>query len=213
MDRETAVEIQRRAFYDLIAFLGAASPGARVHERDGVVGAIVPAVPERSIVNSVAFRDAAALADAYDELASAYDEAGVEAWTVWTPEFDAEAGALLADAGHVVDGEPLAMVLELDRLEAPEIGDLDCDAEATLPELGELNDRAYDQRGVRLRPGLRRAARRRGRAPLPRARRRRARLRDGDDRPWPAAGSAGADCGVYFVATDPARRSGASPAA
>src|SRR5688572_28634030 len=85
MDRGAALAIQRRAFYDLIKFLGAASPGARVHERDGVVGAIVPAVPERSIVNSVVYRDADALADAYDELAAAYGEAGVEAWTVWRP--------------------------------------------------------------------------------------------------------------------------------
>ncbi len=55
------------------------------------MASVVPAIPDRSIVNSVAYRDADSLAAALDELAAEYDEAGVEAWTVWVPEDDRDA--------------------------------------------------------------------------------------------------------------------------
>jgi len=40
--------------------MGDASEGARVFERDGVVAAVVPAAPERAVMNGVLYRDAAA---------------------------------------------------------------------------------------------------------------------------------------------------------
>jgi GNAT superfamily N-acetyltransferase len=45
----------------------------------------------------------------------------------------------------VLDADPAAMVLELSELEGPppEATDLDWDAEASGPEVGRLNDRAY----------------------------------------------------------------------
>ena len=46
---------------------------ARLLERDGVTAAIVPGAPERSIVNSLTYRDAAALAGALDGPGRAYD--------------------------------------------------------------------------------------------------------------------------------------------
>ena len=114
IDRERLLALQRRGLRDWIAALGSASPGAQLFERDGVAAAIVPASPDRSIANSVSFSDPAALAGLLDELAGAYERAGVEAWTVWVPEFDAETIAILEAAGHAFDGKPLAMALELE---------------------------------------------------------------------------------------------------
>ena len=41
------------------------------------------------------------------------------AWTVWVPEFDREAVELLEAAGHVFDGSPMAMSVELEGFERP----------------------------------------------------------------------------------------------
>jgi GNAT superfamily N-acetyltransferase len=95
------------------------------------------------VVNSVVFRDAGALGAAIDDLAAAYEAAGVRAWTVWVPDHEREAMRLLADAGHRFDAEPAAMHLDLGTLAAPDAGDLDWDAEATPAEVGRINDLAY----------------------------------------------------------------------
>ena len=131
---------------DMRAFarwIGSASPGSHVAEEPGVVAAVVPIVPERSVFNSVICDDAAALADALPRLAGIYDAAGVKAWTVWVPEGDHVAAELLARAGHVLDAEPAAMVCRLDELGAPDPGDLDWTAEGELAELAAINDASY----------------------------------------------------------------------
>jgi GNAT superfamily N-acetyltransferase len=143
IDRDRALAIQQRAMRDWIAMLGGSAPDSRFLEFDGVAAAIVPSVPERSIANSVNYTDAGALAGSLERLAAAYDEAGVNAWTVWTPEFDREAIAALEAAGHAFDGKPLAMVLELERFEALDLGGLDYDEGGDMPTLGEINDSAY----------------------------------------------------------------------
>lgn len=143
IDRERLLALQRRGLRDCVAALGVSSPGARLFERDGVAAAVVPACPERSIANSVTFSDREALLGALDELAGLYADAGVVAWTVWVPEFDAETLAALAAAGHAFDGEPLAMACELDGWSAPPAGDLDWDRDVDPAILGHLNDLAY----------------------------------------------------------------------
>src|SRR4051812_32347517 len=65
---------------------GARSKGFFVVERDGVLAAVSPAVPQRSLPNSVVYESEDALAGMLDELAQVYEEAGVAAWTVWVPE-------------------------------------------------------------------------------------------------------------------------------
>jgi ribosomal protein S18 acetylase RimI-like enzyme len=137
------LELQRRGLEAWFRVMASASAGAGVIERDGVVGAVIPACPQRSIVNSVAFRDAEALAAALGGLATAYEAAGVRAWTVWVPEDDREAISLLETHGHRCDGEPAAMYLDLERMAEPDPGDLDWDAEAEAAELGRINDAAY----------------------------------------------------------------------
>jgi GNAT superfamily N-acetyltransferase len=140
---ERALELQLRGLGAWIRAMGHASPGASVFERDGVTAAVVPACPERSIANCVVYRDAESLGAALDGLADAYSEAGVRAWTVWVPDHDTAAVATLEAAGHVFDGEPAAMHLDLPDLVAPPAGDLDWDAEASAEEMGRVNDLAY----------------------------------------------------------------------
>lgn len=117
------------------------SPEGRVVERDGVTAAVVPRCPERSVVNCVLYTEARLLGDALDTLAGEYDGAGVRAWTVWVPEYDADAAQLLADAGHVLDAKPAAMVGDLDGVVRPERP-----PELIEPEMRDamrINDRAY----------------------------------------------------------------------
>jgi GNAT superfamily N-acetyltransferase len=143
VDREAGIDLQRRALGAFVRMLGRGSDGASVFERDGVVGSIVPAVPERSVVNSVAYRDAGALGAALDDLADAYESAGVRAWTVWVPDPDREAAATLERAGHVLDAAPAAMVLDLSELPEPDLEGLDWDDGADAEEVGRINDLAY----------------------------------------------------------------------
>src|SRR3954447_13550408 len=123
--------------------VGDASTGARVFERDGVVAAVVPAAPERAVVNAVVYRDAGGLAAAYDDLAAAYRDIGAK-WTVWVPPGDERAAGLLADRGHVLDAQPMAMGRQLGDVERPSTGALpEWGADATEEELGDVNDRSY----------------------------------------------------------------------
>jgi ribosomal protein S18 acetylase RimI-like enzyme len=134
--------IQTRAMREFLRWLGTASAGAAVVERPGVTAAIVPATRERSITNSAVYEDEESFAAAYDDLASAYAQAEIAAWTVWVPDADHATTELLASRGHSFDGDPAAMVLDLSEFE-PEHGDLDWDDRATFDELGRLNDEAY----------------------------------------------------------------------
>jgi GNAT superfamily N-acetyltransferase len=208
VDAETVLEVQLRAFRDFVEWLGAASPGARVVTLGGeIAGSLVPAVPGRSIVNSVTYRDPTALAGSLGRLAAIYDEGGIDAWTVWAPEHDREAIAALEAVGHSLDGRPAAMVAEIADVVAPEPEGLDWDAYASIALLGTLNDRAYghgtaDGFAGALVSTPARLALRIYRAGV-----------DGEPAcvlatidHAPAPDAAGPDCGVYFVATDPARR-------
>ncbi|HXV51944.1 MAG TPA: GNAT family N-acetyltransferase [Solirubrobacterales bacterium] len=137
------VALQRRALGDWVAMLGASSEGARTLRLDGVTAAIVPASPQRSICNSVAYSDGEALLAGLERLAGEYERAGIAAWTVWVPEPDAEVAAALERAGHKLDGSPVAMSLELERLRPAELGDLDYESGADPAELGPMNELAY----------------------------------------------------------------------
>ena len=140
-------------------FMGGASPGARVVELPGVVGCLVPATPHRSLFNSVAYDSPAALAQALPELAAAYADAGIRAWSVWVPEADAQTSALLAERGHVLDAAPAVMCMALSDLAEPRPGDLDLDPEPRVETLAQLNDVAYGtapdmERAVQSLPGV-----------------------------------------------------------
>jgi GNAT superfamily N-acetyltransferase len=128
------------AFY---AVCGGASEGARTVRREGLRAAVVPAAPERAVANGVAYRNGAALEAAYDELAEAYGAIGAN-WTVWVwPDDDASAG-FLAERGHVLDAQPVAMARDLDGVERPPADALpEWTAEGDMAVVGPLNDTAY----------------------------------------------------------------------
>ena len=123
--------------------VGQASEGAHAIDRGGVVAAVVPACPERAVVNSVAYDEPAALAEAYDEIAAAY-AALPATWTVWVHHGDREAAELLEGRGHVLDAEPEAMGRDLSGIERPPKDALsDWTAAGRLADVGPINDRAY----------------------------------------------------------------------
>ena len=127
-----------------VFFRGTPRPsGGHAVELDGVVAAVTPAVPERSLPNSVVYDSEEALAAALPELRALYEGAGVRAWTVWVPEYHERARSLLADAGHVLDAAPAAMIAELSQVEPPRSEDPEADADPSLADLGRINDLAY----------------------------------------------------------------------
>lgn len=194
LSRERVLELQRRGLRDWIATLARSSEGARMVERNGVSAAIVPACSTRSIPNSVSYFDPAELLDSLDDLASAYADAGIEAWTVWVPEFARSTVDALERAGHAFDGHPAAMALELGRFEPAALGDLDWDTEVSGEDFGRVNDLAYGitERGYA--PSLV--------TPPGDLRRYQARV-DGEVACVLATMDHDGDLGFYFVATDP----------
>jgi GNAT superfamily N-acetyltransferase len=194
MDHDAAISAHRVALASFARLMGSGAPTSRVLERDGVVAALVPAVPDRSIANSVAYRDAAALAATLDDLAAAYEAAGVRAWTVWIPEADRAAARLLEAAGHRLDGDPTAMVADLAGLREPEPEELDWDAEADPQAVARINDLAYGW------PEGTFGAAMSGFGDIDHVRLYQARV-EGEPASVLGTYDDGADCGVYFVAT------------
>ncbi len=199
-ERERDLAIQRRGLRDFVRMLGASAPDSSVHERHGVSAAVVPVTPGRSLVNSVAYSDPEALIESLEWLAELYESAGIVAWTVWTPAPDGEVVGALEAAGHILDGDPLGMVLDdLEHAELPAIGELDWDSDGDGLVAGELNDRAY---AVEPNDGMAAALS----APPEFARQYQARV-DGEVAcVLGAIDHGGEDLGVYFVATDQTHR-------
>lgn len=133
-----------RAFFSLV---GGSSEGGHVVELEGVLASVVPAVPERSLPNSVVYESQEALIAALPELTRHYAEAGVEAWTVWTPEDDTDAIAAMREAGHHLDADPAAMTLDLAQLGEPPAIEYRTGDEL-MPLLASINDRAYPVDGA-----------------------------------------------------------------
>ena len=178
-----------------------ATPGGRALERDGLIASVVPAVPERSVMNSVIYDDAGALRSSLGELAETYDEAGVLAWTVWVPEHDRESAKLLDAGGHLLDATPAAMVCDPATVEPPPDGVLELVPEPTFAQVAAINDRAY---GYRERPFMRAL----GGLPGDGAHLYVAAV-DGEPSSCVVAEDHdGGDCGIYWVATLPDARGG-----
>lgn len=118
--------------------------GGSVWAEGDVLAAIFPDVPERSVFNSVFYRNGERLLGSLDRIAAAYEEAGVRAWTVWVPETDERTAAGLAEAGHVLDAEPRAMGTEISKLRAPEPDEtIEFRDELDMAEVARLNEIAY----------------------------------------------------------------------
>src|ERR687897_3453969 len=118
--------------------------GGSVWTEDDVLAAIVPMAPDRSVFNSVFYEDGERLLGSLDRIAGSYDEAGVNAWTVWVPEADERTAAGLGEAGHLLDAEPRAMGMEISELRAPEPDEtIEFRDELDMPEVARLNEIAY----------------------------------------------------------------------
>ncbi len=142
MDRTPAYErmlASMRAFFRLV---GRSSEGAHVIEPDGVLGAVCPKVPNRSLPNSVVYESQDALVAALPELTGHYDEAGIDAWTVWVPEDDTGAAAALRDAGHALDADPAAMTMDLADLAEPPAVDYRT-GDDLMSVVASINDNSY----------------------------------------------------------------------
>jgi len=178
--------------------MAAGSERARLVEHDGVVAAVVPAVPERSVFNSVLYERPESLAAAHGDLARAYDEAGVRAWTVWVPEWDRASAELLGSAGHKLDATPRAMALELSELREGDPGDLEWTSGGSLAELKRINDASYGHEAGAFERGI-------GTPPEDAWRLYEAR-RDGRPVSVLATTDVEGDCGIWWVATVPEAR-------
>jgi GNAT superfamily N-acetyltransferase len=118
--------------------------GGEVIREGDIQAAVVSASPNRSFFNSVFYRDSEHLVDALPRLAEIYDNAAVNAWTVWTPETDETARAALDAAGHVLDATPRAMGFELSGLNAPDPDpELEIRDEMDMELLRVINETAY----------------------------------------------------------------------
>jgi GNAT superfamily N-acetyltransferase len=118
--------------------------GGRVWKADGVTAAIVPGSPKRSFFNSVIYDDSDTLVSSIEELADVYEQAGIEAWTVWVPEADADVAAALEAAGHQLDATPRAMAMPLGDLRAPDPDpELEIREEADFESVSNINEVAY----------------------------------------------------------------------
>jgi GNAT superfamily N-acetyltransferase len=186
--------LQHRNLEAFVRLLGRSGRGSTLFQREGVLGAVMPATPDRSIMNSVIYGDAAAFAAAYPELVEAMAAAGVRAWTVWVDERDPQMLAFLEGAGHRFDGDPAAMVLDdLATLPDAEEG-LDWDAQANPVDVAEVNDLAY---GYPLGTFANALAHPPADTPL---RLYQARV-EGEPAAVLATLDVAGDCGIYFVAT------------
>jgi GNAT superfamily N-acetyltransferase len=113
-------ELRRRAVEgvrDEVEAFGSAAASSLLIRREGLLAAVVPASPQRSLFNSVYYDDPAALAAEAEALEEAYRSHGVRAWTVWVPEEDRESARLLAARGHAMDAAPRAMAMELESFD------------------------------------------------------------------------------------------------
>lgn len=136
----------RRGYDGFARFLQAAtrgSAGGRMLVKPDLIASISPATPERSLFNSVIYAHPASLEHHLEEVATAYEDAGVCAWTVWVPELDRSGAQLLAGAGHRLDASPRQMVIGLDEI--PPLDDqLDFNAAADWRAVCAVNDAAYE---------------------------------------------------------------------
>jgi GNAT superfamily N-acetyltransferase len=119
------------------------APDSQLLELDGLTASIVPATPERSVLNGVVYERVEALEANLEEIATAYESAGIRAWTVWVPDADKRAIELLESAGHLLDASPRAMAMELESLGDAPGPEPEWSGEWDMQAAGLVNDRAY----------------------------------------------------------------------
>src|SRR3954452_23910067 len=140
MQTREAFQLMLRSMRATAELTARGAPESRTLTLPGVTAAITPATPDRSVLNGVVVDDFAKLPAALDEIAAAYADAGVRAWTVWVPEHETAARELLAGAGHVLDATPAAMLLDLHELAAPRRPEPEWSDGWDIEAAGSIND-------------------------------------------------------------------------
>ncbi len=140
-------ELERRRQAGAGAFwtkLTAEAADARVLQRDGgVVAAVLPRSPNRSVFNCAFYEDGAALLAVRDELERVYRDAGIAAWTVWVLDGDTATAEALAAAGHVLDANPAAMGGVLAEMDLEPRGGVEVVRSDDWAAMARLNAAAY----------------------------------------------------------------------
>jgi GNAT superfamily N-acetyltransferase len=194
MDDPTLYKRQLDTLAAIDRMMALAGPDSTNLELPGVSVLIVPATPDRSVMNAVCYTDSSALAAGYDEISRAYDEAGITAWTVWTPAADTATARLLEERGHALDADPMVMCARMEelRLDPARLDGVEWTADASLAELAEVAGPAFGFEG----DGLARAVS----GPTPGAYNYIAKL-EGEPVASVMAYDHEGDCGIYWVAT------------
>ncbi len=130
----------QRSFYRSLA---SGSPGAKLLDLGGVQATLVPIREWFSIFNSVLYEDPAQLEVHHDQIAAAYDDASINAWTVWVPPTDPDAGPLLESRGHQLDSTPMLFAAEIQSLDLKPAIELDLEPDPTWKLVAQINDRAH----------------------------------------------------------------------
>jgi GNAT superfamily N-acetyltransferase len=123
--------------------LGLVATGGGAFQRDGVVAAIVPGLPDLALANAAVYRDAAALGNALPLLERAYGEAGVRRSLIWVPPGDEGAHVALRAAGYAPDSEAPAMTLDLAELPAEDDPPDDWTDTPDPTEIAQIVERSY----------------------------------------------------------------------
>jgi GNAT superfamily N-acetyltransferase len=129
-------------------------PGSSVLEfDDGVVATIVPSARSRSLFNAVVYDRArpGGLVGAIDDIRSAYDEAGIFAWSVWVVEGDEEPEGVVSTLGMKLDSVPRAMGAPLGEI------DLTADTSAVIESRSLSEVARVNELGWGVPPGMFRA--------------------------------------------------------
>src|SRR5215218_3068210 len=117
MDDSSLRAVVRASLAHEQVLLGTHSAGAQVFERPGVVGAIMPVIPQSSMANSVVVLDPQVMTPALiAELDAAYDAAGIAKWGVWFDPEQRDVQGTVSAAGLVFDSHPTQMGAVLDDL-------------------------------------------------------------------------------------------------
>jgi GNAT superfamily N-acetyltransferase len=142
-ETELLARVRRCLYEELALFAGTTG---RLMRWPGVIAAVQPATPDRSLFNAVALEPgatASALEAVYDQVRRTYAAAGVRAFTVWVEPGDATTAAVLASLGHHLDSSPAAMAGMLAEVATPLVGDLDWRESRDGQLVGRINDAAY----------------------------------------------------------------------
>lgn len=179
-------------------FMGSAAPTSSIYRRDGIVASVVPATPERSIFNSVAYDSAAALFGAHADLDRTYQNARIRAWNVWVMPGDDTVAKYLENRGHKFDGAPVAMAMDLNTATLAPTSSRDGERTTDYRTVASINRAAYGVTGAAFEEALERCA-------LPNAHFYLAR-HDGNPACVLMTIDVDRDCGFYLVATVPHAR-------